>query len=277
MTIDRLESTEQLTGVAETLMITLYSRYLETQRTDSFFRDRKAVQIVERTNYNFEKYAKGWASQLGVVIRVREYDRIVKNFLDSYPDAVVINLGCGLCTRFLRTDNGSVRWYEIDFPEVIEFRRKFFEQNDRYQFIATSILDFAWIDRIERSPNQPLLILMEGVSPYLTESENREIIGQIRDRLAPSDLAFDVINRKVAKGTKRHDTVSKTDAEFKFGIDKGKELETWGTGITLKDEIYYLTQYANHPKRLPLWARYLSFILVPIFKSSGRIIHLQIK
>ena len=276
MTIDQLESTEQLTGVAETLMITLYSRYLETQRPDSFFQDPKAVEIVERTNYDFEKYAKGWASQLGVIIRVREYDRIVKNFLNTHPDAVAINLGCGLCTRFLRTDNGSVRWYEIDFPEVIEFRRKFFDQNDRYQFIATSILDFAWIDRIERSPNQPLLILMEGVSPYLTESENRAIVGQICDRLAPTELVFDVINRKVAKSTKGHDTVSKTDAEFKFGIDKGKELETWGTGIALKDEIYYLTQFANYPKRLPIWARYLLFIFVPIFKTSGRIIHLQI-
>lgn len=292
MTIYQRESTEQLTGVAETLMITLYARYVETQRTDSFFRDVKAVEIVERTNYDFDKYAKGWASQLGVIIRVQEYDRIVKNFLETHPNAIIINLGCGLCTRFTRVDNGSVRWYEIDLPEVIELRRKFFEESigaaspmgNRYQFIAKSILDFSWLDQIQRTPDRPLLILMEGVSPYLSEAENRAVVEQICKRLAypkdgqfaPTEFVLDVLNRKSAKSSKRHDTVSKTNAEFKSGIDSGKEIQTWGLGIALENEIYYLTQFTNHPQRLPFWARYLSFILVPLFKNSGRILHLKI-
>ena len=276
MILNQLESAKQLNGVAETLMITLYARYIETQRADSLFQDPKAIEIAKNTDYDFEKYSKGWASQLAVVIRVQEFDRIVKTFLETYPNAVVINLGCGLCTRFIRTDNGSVRWYEIDFPEVIEFRRKFFEENDRYQFIAKSILDFTWIDQIQCVPSQPLMIVMEGVSPYLSKAENQALISQIHDWLAPAEFIFDVLSRKSAKNSKRHDTVSKTNAEFKSGIDSGREVETWGPGITLKAEIYYLTQFAKHPQRLPLWARYLSFILLPLFKNSGRILHLQI-
>lgn len=276
MTSTQYESAEQLTGVAETLMITLYARSVETQRSDSLFQDPKAVEIVESIDYGFEKYAKGWTSQLGVVIRVQEYDRIVKTFLEAYPNAVVINLGCGLCTRFTRIDNGQVRWYEIDFPEVIEFRRKFFEESERNPFIAKSILDFSWIDQIRRAPDQPSMILMEGVAPYLSETDNRALVLQIRDRLAPVEFVFDVLNRKSAKNSKNHDTVSKTNAEFKSGIDSGQEVESWGTGIILKDEIYYLKQFGNHPQRLPLWARYLSFILMPLFKNSARILHYQI-
>ena len=139
MTLNQLESAQQLTGVAENPDDYSLPRYIETQRVDSLFQDPKAIEIANNTNYNFEKYSKGWASQLAVVIRVQEFDRIVKAFLETYPNAVVINLGCGLCTRFIRKDNGSVRWYEIDFPEVIEFRHKFFEENDRYRFIAKSI------------------------------------------------------------------------------------------------------------------------------------------
>lgn len=277
MTSTQRQSTDQLTGVAETLMITLYARVVETHRADSLFQDPKAVEIAQSTDYNFEKYAKGWSSQLGVVIRVQEYDRIVKDFLTTYPDAIVINLGCGLCTRFMRVDNGSIHWYEIDFPGVIELRRKFFEETDRYQFIAQSILDFTWIDQIQRSPNHPCLILMEGVAPYLTDADNRALISQIQHCLAPAEFLFDVLNKKTAKQSKRHDTVSKTDAEFKSGIDSGKELEAWGTGIHLKDEIYYLTQFPNHPQRLPFWARYISFILMPLFKNSGRILHVTFK
>ena len=276
MVSPQLEPTNQLTGVAETLMITLYARYLETQRADSLFQDPKAVEIAQSTDYDFEKYAKGWASQLGVVIRVQEYDCIVKNFLETYPDAIVINLGCGLCTRFTRVNNERVRWYEIDFPEVIELRRKFFEETERYQFIAKSIFDFTWMDAIQKMPDQPLMIIMEGVSPYLSEVENQTLVSQLCDRLAPAEFVFDVLNRKSAKSSQRHDTVSKTDAEFKSGIDNGKELETWGAGITLKNEIYYLKQFAKHPQRFPLWARSVSFMLVPLFKNSGRILHLKI-
>lgn len=276
MTTTQRQPTDQLTGVAETLMITLYARAVETQRDDSLFQDPKAVEISQNTDYNFEKYAKGWSSQLGVVIRVKEYDRIVKNFIETHPEAIVINLGCGLCTRFMRVDNGSIRWYEIDFPRVIELRRKFFEETDRYQFIAQSILDFDWIDQVPRSPNHPCLIVMEGVSPYLSEADNRALISQIQSRLAPTEFIFDVLNKKSATKSKQHDTVSQTNAEFKSGIDSGKDVETWGVGIHLKDEVYYLTQYANHPQRLPSWARYLSFILVPLFKNSGRILHFKI-
>lgn len=273
----QLEPTQQLTGVAETLMITLYARVVETQRgADSLLQDPKVVEIASRTDYDFSKYQKGWASQLGVIVRVREFDRLIRDFLTTHPEAIVINLGCGLCTRFSRVDNGKVCWYEVDFPEVIELRRKFFEETDRYQFIAKSILDFSWIDCINRSPDRPLIILMEGVSMYLTEAENRSLLMALGDRLAPSEFIFDALNRREAKKSQQHDTVSKTNAKFRSGIDSGQEVTTWGAGITLKDEIYALDQFADYPARLPLWARYVRFLVVPIFKKSFRILHLQL-
>ncbi|MEM9541673.1 MAG: class I SAM-dependent methyltransferase [Cyanobacteria bacterium P01_E01_bin.42] len=274
--MSQLESAEKLTGVAETLMITLYSRAVETQRDDSFFQDPKAVEIVERTRYDFEKYEQGWGSLLGVILRSQTIDRLVQTFLATHPDAVVINLGSGLCTRFTRLDNGRLHWYEVDFPETIELRRKFFSESDRYQFIAQSILDFTWLDRIQRAPEQPLLVIMEGVSMYLTEADNRAIINTISDRLAPTNFIFDVVSPRVAKNSKRHDTVSKTDAEFQFGIEKSKDLEMWGKGITLREEIFYLVQFSQHPQRLPWWARYFSFLLVPLFKNSGRVVNLEL-
>ncbi|MEM8545777.1 MAG: class I SAM-dependent methyltransferase [Cyanobacteria bacterium P01_H01_bin.119] len=270
-------STAKLTGVPETLMITLYARFIETQRPSPILRDPKAVEIAEQVDYDFAKYSKGWASQLGCVVRAKEFDRVAQDFIRAYPDGTVVNLGSGLCTRFTRVDNGQIRWYEVDFPEVLELRRQFFEESDRYRLIAQSILDFTWIDQIERSPAQPILIILEGVTPYLNEADNREIIRQIGARLAPADIIFDVLSRKSAENSERHDTVSKTDAKFKWGIDDAKALETWAPGITLTDEVLFLTQFANHRDRLPLWARYITFILVPLFKTSGRILQLQVR
>jgi O-methyltransferase involved in polyketide biosynthesis len=274
------EPTHDLTGVAETLMITLYARAIETQRPDPILSDRKAVEIIEHLDYNFSKYEKGWGSQLGCIIRARAIDRIVQNFLETHPRAVIVNLGAGLCTRFSRLNNGEVCWYEVDFPEVIALRRKFFQESERYHFIAKSILDFTWMNAIQREPNQPMMILYEGVSPYLSEAENKALVQQIDMRFAPVEVLFDVINRQRSRSSKRHDTVSKTNAEFKWGIDDSKELESWSSNITLKQEEFYLAQFLDYPQRLPIVWRIISqlfpFIPLALFKSSGRIVRLQI-
>lgn len=277
MTAQMPISTAKLTGVPETLMITLYARSTETQRPSPILSDPKAIEIATRVDYDFAKYSQGWASQLGCAIRAKEYDRIVRNFINAYPNTTIVNLGAGLCTRFTRVDNNKICWYEVDFPEVIELRHQLFEENDRYQFIAQSILDFTWIDRIQRLPEQPIMVILEGVTPYLSEADNREIVRQVHSRLAPVEVVLDVLGRKSARSTKRHDTVSKTSAEFKWGIDDSRELEAWASGIALKEEVYYLTEFAAHRNRLPLWARYITFILVPIFKNSGRIVRLQVE
>jgi O-methyltransferase involved in polyketide biosynthesis len=274
------ESTDQLTGVTETLMITLYARAFEAQRSEPILNDCKAVEIIEHLDYDFSKYEQGWGSQLGCVIRVKILDRIVQNFLETYPSAVIVNLGAGLCTRFSRLDNGEVRWYEVDFPEVIDLRRKLFQETDRHRFVDKSILDFSWMDDIQRSPNQPMMILYEGVSMYLSEADNRALLLQIGDRFAPVEVLFDVISRKLARGTKQHDTVSKTSAEFQWGIDDSKALETWSPNIILKQEEFYLTQFLDYPQRLPIvWrmvAQLFPFIPLALFKNSSRIVRLQI-
>ena len=271
------ESTAKLTGAAETLTITLYARSIETLRQDAILKDEKAGEIADKLDYDFEKYSQGWASQLGCVIRARVYDRAVSNFLQTHPTATIVNLGAGLCTRFFRIDNGEVQWYEVDFPEVIELKRKLVTPSDRYQLISSSILDSAWISRINRSEDRPVLIIMEGVSMFLTASEIQTLFQQIHQQFSPVEMLFDVLSSKRAKNTQAHDTVSKTNAQFKWGIDNSYELGNWNVGITVKEEIYYLTEFAKYPHRLqPWWLKYLTSILVPLYKNSGRVLRIEI-
>ena len=275
------ESTEKLQGVPETLMITLYGRYTEQSYPDCILKDEKAVEIAEKIDYDFSKYALGWSSQLATVIRAKTIDDLLTEFIATNPQATVINLGGGLCTRFFRIDNGEVNWYEVDFPEVIELKEKLVEQTNRYHLIASSILEPLWIEQINPDVNQPLFLIMEGVLMYLTEKDNKALFTQIKTMLVPKfspiTVVFDILNKKSAASAKRHDTVSKTSAEFKWGIDNSQELETWNLGITLKDEIYYLTEFANYPQRMkPFWLKYISFILMPIFKKNASILQVEI-
>lgn len=277
MTTAQKYLTNQITGVAETLMIPLYARYVETTRNDSIIKDEKAVELVERIDYDFTKFANGWASQLGCVIRVKTYDQILQRFIQQHPNAVIINLGSGLCTRFFRIDNGQIRWYEVDFPEVIELRRKLIPETERYQFIAKSFFDFTWMNQIQRDASQSVFIIIEGTCMYLTEVQNQLLFQVIAHRFSGAEMMIDVISPFLAKNSKRHDTVSKVNnAEFHWGIKNIEALETWGMGIKVLKVNEYLTNFAKYPHRLKGWMKHFLFILVPLYKTSGRIVRMQI-
>lgn len=68
-------------------------------------------------------------------------DRMVRSFLTRYPEGTIVNIGCGLDTTFERVDNGKLRWYDLDLPDVIELRSKFVAQSERRKFIAASFLE----------------------------------------------------------------------------------------------------------------------------------------
>lgn len=276
MTIQK-EPTAKLIGVSETSMITFYGRYAEQAHPDCILKDEKTVEMQEKIDYDFSKYSHGWTSQLGVVLRAKAIDDVVKIFIANHPKTAIINLGAGLCTRFFRIDNGEIYWYDVDFSEIIELKQKLIDENHRYKLISCSILESTWISQIERKANQPLLIIMEGVSMYLTEAENKLLFQQVQEHLAPVGMILDIASYKFANNTNRHDTVSKTNASFKWGIDNSFKLEEWGMGIKIKDEIYYRNRFANYPQRLkPWWIRYFRFLLVPLLKKSVRILQIQI-
>ena len=50
-----------------------------------------------------------WATQLSIAVRTEILDNATNEFMNKFPDAVIINIGCGLDTRFSRIDNGKIR------------------------------------------------------------------------------------------------------------------------------------------------------------------------
>lgn len=271
------ESTNRIKGVSETLMITLYARAIETQRPHGILKDPKAVELIEKLDYDFSKYDRGWKSQLGTILRSKTLDLKVTDFIRRHPDAVLVNLGSGLCTRFFRLDNGTIRWYEVDLPPVIELRKQLLAETDRYQFIAGSILDLAWIDRIERKANQPLLIILEGVSMYLSEAENRMLLHLISHYFSPAEMYFDVLSPAAAKTSKTNDTITKTTAEFKWGIANAQDFRNWGINVLAIEEDYYVTHFADYP-HLPWGLKTLLSVLIhiPSYKNLTRLVWLRL-
>lgn len=119
----------KLEGVSETLFITLYIRGKDAMSKKPILNDLKSLEIMRQIDYDFEKFKKSKASYHGTLARICVMDRQVKKFISEDPNCNIISVGCGLDTRFERVDNGKIKWYNLDFPDVISARDFFFEKN----------------------------------------------------------------------------------------------------------------------------------------------------
>lgn len=79
--------------------------------------------------------------QLTWAIRAKMLDEGIKQFLAIHPTGTVVNLGAGVHTSFERTDNGTVQWYDLDLPDVIDLRKRFIPETARSRCIPKSVSD----------------------------------------------------------------------------------------------------------------------------------------
>jgi O-methyltransferase involved in polyketide biosynthesis len=140
--MDKQKIKAKLNGVPETMLISIRARYLETKKENGIIHDPKTIEILDQIEYDFSgKKEVSVGATLGTSIRTEIIDEQTNTFLSKNKDSVVVNLGCGLDTRFYRLDNDFVTWFDLDVPESINLRKNFFEENDRYKFISESIFD----------------------------------------------------------------------------------------------------------------------------------------
>jgi len=250
--------------VSSTMLITLYARAYESASRNPIITDSKAVEMIEvirkeiagSENPIHKKILKNKYNQklaVTMALRSRRFDRYVADFLLKYPEGTVINLGCGLDTRFYRTDNGKVIWYDIDFPEVIVIRKRFLEENSRHFFIGSSILDQEWLTKVKTGG--PYLILAEGVFMYLTEADVKGLFEMIQKELGSAEIVCEVTNRYWVDRMKsqymqwkfKRQLGMTGGAVFTFGVPYSRYFEGWSQSYHFLDEWTY---FDDHEKKL---------------------------
>ncbi len=131
------DTKQYLGDVQETALIPLAIRANETERKMARIHDDKAVEIIRELDVDTEKLNRFFSHE-GVIARTILFDETVKKLLRKYLDAVCINIGCGLDDRFSRVDNGKIRWFNVDLPDLIEMRKKFFYETEREHMLAAN-------------------------------------------------------------------------------------------------------------------------------------------
>ena len=234
----------KLTEAQETLLITLYAKAVACPEV--LFSDPKGKAIIAQIEYDFEQLKVPLGTRLTVCMRAKQIDSYVHAFLAEHPDALVLHLGCGLDTRFARVDNGQVDWYDLDLPEVIELKRKFFAESERYHLIASSVTDSAWLEKI--SPQgRPVMVIAEGLFMYLQAEDVKMLAHRFKSVFPGCHLVFDAFSELTASKVKANPSLKKTGAVIHWGIDDPKQIETWEDGIHLQEE-WFFTQSEDIPK-----------------------------
>ena len=265
---------QDLSGVAETMLATLYLRAMESQRPDALSNDEKAVALVTQMSYNFDRVRQipmSEANKLVIILRNREFDRYARDFMARHPEAVVVHIGCGLDTRFERVDNGKVEWYDLDFPHIIEVRRKLIgDERERYYLLGCSVLENAWLETVSAHHQCPFLFLAEGVSVYLEEAQVKWLVQTLRERFPGAELVFDAFSPFHVWRSNLQLSFTKSDVRFHWGIWHGEEIEGWAEGIRLLDDWGFLDPPEPRLARIR-WLRH-----IPLVARSGRIYHFRL-
>lgn len=217
--------------VQTTLLIPLLDRAMEAKKARPLLKDEKAVEIVEALDYDFEKWRK-LPSQGGACIRARLFDDMVRAFLAEHPKGTVVEIGAGLNTRYERLDNGQAQWLEIDLPDSMELRRRFFEDTQRRTMIRASVVDTDWHDEVRARPG-PYCFVSEAVIIYLDNDVVEGVVRGFAQAFPGSWFLTDTTSDKIVNGQHKHEvmrTLSK-DSWFRWRCSDPSALKAWGAKL----------------------------------------------
>jgi len=262
---------QSLEGVSETLLMTLYVRARESQRTNGMIKDEKAVAMVNQIDCDFSHLRMQRHDEVAIIMRMNKFDSHVSVFLKRYPDAVVVHIGCGLDTRFERVDNGHVEWFDLDMPDVIALRKKLIHSEcSRYHTLATSVFEDGWLEEVSHFKPRHFMFIAEGVLPYFEERQVKALVLKLLEHFPGCELACDAHTPFVIWADNLHLAYAKVKARMHWSIKSGKDIERWGEGIRLLDEWNYFEDDES-PLKAFRWVR----LIPPLAKSSG-IFHYQL-
>jgi O-methyltransferase involved in polyketide biosynthesis len=239
-----------LGGVTETLLFTLYMRYRESIRPDSMLPDKRYGDLVDSIDFDFSAFDEiPEDMQLSIVCRTLIFDTLTRRFIEIHPEDTVVSLGSGLDFRHERLDNGKILWVDIDVPEVVDLRKVFFPETTRHYSIASSILDFSWMESIPG--NRTVLFIAEGLLMYLAPHEVQTTLSNLSHNFRESEMILDVCNNwylNAAKNSTPYSFLKRMYSLWKWGMDDWREIEAFDPGIHFIEEYY---QYYGFGDRMP--------------------------
>ncbi len=219
-------------SVNRTLYIPLYGK-AAVSRKGILLHDPKAEEIWAETGFLLKGKAKSKWLTYYMGMRAAVFDQWLAAQMEELPGAAVIHIGCGLDSRVCRIGTGGHAWYDVDFPEVIGERRKYYKESTEYHMLGADVRDMAWLDAIPGGTDA--IAVMEGVSMYLRREELLGLLVSLAERFGRVALLMDCYTVFAAKASKYKNPVNEVGGTKLYGVDDPQELEQ-GNGLLFRRE-----------------------------------------
>ena len=173
-----------LSDVSETALFTLCCHAIDAKSKEPILNDQSSVETIRLITESFSEADNKMHRQLlkgridnkvvvHIALRAQYYDEQVIEFTKQYPDAVIINIACGMDDRFSRIDNGQLLFYDLDLPEMIAIKKERFPEQERYKQIGQSVFEHSWMNQIPK--DRKVLLLAEGLFMYCQQTDIRSV------------------------------------------------------------------------------------------------------
>lgn len=236
--------------VNKTMYIPLYGKALVSQK-GVILSDKKAGEIWKKECFPIKGKSKSKYLAYYMAMRARVFDEWTKEKLYRHPDATTVHIGCGMDSRVLRVGTCANLWYDVDFEDVISERKKYYSETDSYFMLAGDARNIGWLTEIPK--NRPAVVVMEGLSMYLTEDENKRLIRNLSEHFASVHLLMDAYTTLSAKFTRFANPVKSVGVLKTYGIDDPKTLESRGIIFKKEHEMTpkaYIRELSGMEKRI---------------------------
>ena len=208
-----------LSGVPETMPQIVYACVRESEGRGTIH-DPKAEKIIRGLDCDFSLADSDTAMRSGVIARTLVLDGLARSWLAQHPGAVVVNLACGLDTRYCRVD-GYAHWYDLDLPETIAVRERLLPEHGAILQLAMSAMD-DWGGEITEQ-GASVLVIIEGLTMYLSQADVQRIFAVIAGRFPEAAVFVETMSPMVVRRF-REKSIEGSHAKFTWGVKGGAAL-----------------------------------------------------
>ena len=202
-------------SVNKTLYIPLYGKSYVSKK-GIILHDEKAEEIWAAEGFPLKgKSASKWlAYYMGM--RSAVFDRWLAEKMEEKPNATVVHIGCGMDSRIARAGDRGHQWFDVDFPEVIAQRSRYFGETAHYHMVEGDLREKEWLEEI---PGENAIVLLEGISMYLKPEELKAALENLYGHFKNVQILMDSYTEFAAKASKYKNPINDVGVTEVFGMD----------------------------------------------------------
>lgn len=221
-----------MNSVNKTLYIPLYGKAF-VSRKGIILDDKKAEEIWAAEGFDLKGKSKSKWLAYYMGMRSRVFDEWLIQQMNRDAEAVVLHIGCGMDSRIARVGSRKHQWFDVDFPDVIEERKRFYKETDEYHMIESDARNTDWIGVLPKE--RSAIVVMEGVSMYFTLEELKGLLKALNAHFDHCTILMDCYTEFAAKASKYKNPINDVGVTVVYGIDEPKALEV-GTDLSYVKE-----------------------------------------